>query len=149
MLSERATCHWPRWELCSGEEEARHAFQNVAHVLEASGFTLQDMVFVDIAFIDLADLPQVIALFAELFPAGHRPARTIYQTGRLPYNARIKVAGTAMRAAAGRVPAGRGLNNCPEWAAAAAQRTSCVKLRSELVPLMQRRSGPERHDTCP
>jgi hypothetical protein len=27
---------------------------------------LQDMVFVDIAFIDLADLPEVNALFAEL-----------------------------------------------------------------------------------
>lgn len=85
----------------TGHEEARRAFQNVAHVLQASGFTLQDMVFVDIAFIDLADLPQVNALFAELFPSGRRPARTVYQAGRLPYDARIKVAGTAVRAAAG------------------------------------------------
>ncbi|MEO6917500.1 MAG: RidA family protein [Collimonas sp.] len=83
----------------TAQEEARHAFQNVAHVLEASGFTLQDMVFVDIAFIDLADLPQVNALFAELFPAGCRPARTIYQAGRLPYDALIKVGGTAVRTA--------------------------------------------------
>ncbi|USX26523.1 RidA family protein [Oxalobacteraceae bacterium OTU3CINTB1] len=81
----------------SALEEARRAFQNVAYVLEASGFTLQDMVFVDIAFIDLADLPEVNALFTELFPPGRRPARTIYQAGRLPYDARIKVAGTAVR----------------------------------------------------
>jgi 2-iminobutanoate/2-iminopropanoate deaminase len=83
----------------TGQEKARRAFQNVAHVLEASGFTLPDMVFVDIAFIDLADLPQVNVLFAELFPAGRRPARTICQAARLPYDARIKVAGTAVRAA--------------------------------------------------
>ncbi len=85
----------------TGHEEAQRAFENVAHVLQASGFTLQDMVFVDIAFIDLVDLPQVNALFAALFPAGRRPARTIYQAARLPYDARIKIAGTAVRAAAG------------------------------------------------
>lgn len=83
----------------TGQEEARHAFQNLAHVLKASGFTLQDMVFVDIAFVDLEDLPQVNAVFAELFPAGRRPARTVYQAARLPYDARIKVAGTAVRSA--------------------------------------------------
>ena len=87
----------------TGHEEAQRAFRNVAQVLHASGFTLQDMVFVDIAFIDLADLPQVNALFAELFPAGRRPARTIYQAARLPYDARIKIAGTAVRAAASQV----------------------------------------------
>lgn len=81
----------------TGREEAQRAFQNIAHVLAASGFALRDMVFVDIAFIDLADLPEVNALFAELFPQGARPARTIYQAARLPYDARIKVAGIAAR----------------------------------------------------
>lgn len=85
----------------TGQEEAQRAFQNVVQVLQASGFTLQDMVFVDVAFIDLTDLPQVNALFAELFPVGRRPARTIYQAARLPYDARIKVAGVAVRTAAG------------------------------------------------
>lgn len=83
----------------TGHEEARRTFQNVAHVLEASGFTLQDMVFVDIAFIDLADLPEVNALWTELFPVGRRPARTVSQAARLPYDARIKVAGIAVRVA--------------------------------------------------
>ena len=68
---------------------------------------LQDLVYVEIAFIDLADLPQVNALFAELFPSGHRPARTVYQAARLPYDARIKVAGTAVRAAISQVDASR------------------------------------------
>lgn len=81
----------------TGREEAQRAFHNVAHVLAASGFTLRDMVFVDIAFIDLSDLPQVNALFAELFPEGARPARTIYQAARLPCDARIKIAGIAVR----------------------------------------------------
>ena len=65
------------------------------------------MVFVDIAFIDLADLPQINALFAELFPGGRRPARTVYQAARLPYDARIKVAGTAVSLAMKRMMVAR------------------------------------------
>lgn len=86
----------------TAREEAQRAFQNVGRVLAATGFTLQDMVFVDIAFIDLADLPEVNTLFAELFLEGTRPARTVYQAARLPYDARIKVSGIAVRA--GRAP---------------------------------------------
>jgi 2-iminobutanoate/2-iminopropanoate deaminase len=81
----------------SGKEEARRAFDNVESVLRASGFTLQDMVFVDIAFIDLGELADVNAVFAGLFAEGARPARTVYQAAALPYGARIKVAGVAVR----------------------------------------------------
>jgi reactive intermediate/imine deaminase len=78
-------------------EEAQRAFQNIESVLRASGFALHDMVFVDIAFIDLADLPQVNSVFAALFDEGRRPARTVYQAAALPYGARIKLAGVAVR----------------------------------------------------
>ena len=37
----------------------------------------------DIAFIDLVDVSEVNALYAELFPEGRRPARTIYQAAAL------------------------------------------------------------------
>ena len=49
------------------------------------------------AFIDLADVKEVNALFAELFPIGARPARTIYQAAKLPFGGRIKVQAIAAR----------------------------------------------------
>lgn len=82
-------------------EEAQRAFGNLANVLKASGFGLQDLVYVDIAFIDLADVLEVNAVFAGLFAEGSRPARTIYQAAGLPYGARIKVQGVAVREPAG------------------------------------------------
>jgi 2-iminobutanoate/2-iminopropanoate deaminase len=77
--------------------EGELAFQNLFAVLNAAEFTREDLAFVDIAMMDLAELPQVNALFAELFPEGRRPARTVYQVAALPYGSKIKVRGVAVR----------------------------------------------------
>jgi enamine deaminase RidA (YjgF/YER057c/UK114 family) len=58
-------------------------------------------VFIDLAFLDLADLPEVNALYAELFPEGRRPARTVYQVAALPYGGKVKVQGVAVRQRSG------------------------------------------------
>jgi len=63
----------------------------------------QVITFIDIAFVDLADLPDVNALYAELFPEGLRPARTIYQAAALPFGGRVKVMGVAVRESQERV----------------------------------------------
>jgi len=55
------------------------------------------LTFVDIAFIDLNELGEVNDLYAELFPEGQRPARTIYQAAALPYGGRVKVMGVAIK----------------------------------------------------
>jgi 2-iminobutanoate/2-iminopropanoate deaminase len=54
-------------------------------------------VYVDIAFVDLADVPAVNAVYAALFPEARRPARTIYQAAALPYGGRVKVQAVAVR----------------------------------------------------
>lgn len=77
--------------------EAELAFRNLFAALDAAGFSSEELAYVDLAFLDLADLPQVNALFAELFPEGRRPARTVYQAAALPYGGRIKVQGVAVR----------------------------------------------------
>src|SRR5688572_7830439 len=77
--------------------EAELAFHNLFTALSAAGFSTNDLVYVDLAFLDLADLPHVNALFAELFPEGRRPARTVYQAAALPYGGKIKVQGVAVR----------------------------------------------------
>lgn len=77
--------------------EAELAFRNVFAAIEAAGFSRSDIVYVDVAFIDLADVADVNALFAELFPEDRRPARTIYEVAALPYGGRVKVQAVAVR----------------------------------------------------
>jgi 2-iminobutanoate/2-iminopropanoate deaminase len=81
----------------TARDEAARAFAHLFRIAEAAGFSRSDIVYVDLAFIDLADLAQVNALYAELFPEGRRPARTIYQAAALPFGGRVKVQAVAAR----------------------------------------------------
>jgi 2-iminobutanoate/2-iminopropanoate deaminase len=81
----------------TSQEEATRAFANLFSAIHAAGFEIGDLTFIDIAFVDLTDLPEVNAVYANLFPEGYRPARTIYQAAALPYGARVKVMGVAIR----------------------------------------------------
>lgn len=78
-------------------QEARRAFANLFSAIRAAEFMIGDLVFVDIAFIDLADVAEINGLYAELFPETSRPARTIYQAAALPFGGRVKVMGVAIR----------------------------------------------------
>lgn len=81
----------------SAREEAERAFELVFRVAAAAGFGRDEIVYVDLAFADLADLPEVNMLYGELFAIGRRPARTVYQAARLPFGGRIKVQATAAK----------------------------------------------------
>ncbi len=81
----------------TAREEAERSFANFFAAVAAAGFARSDVVFVDIAFIDLADVTEVNALFGEYFPAGQRPARTIYQAAALPFGGKVKVMGVAIK----------------------------------------------------
>lgn len=81
----------------SAADEARLAFRNLFAALAAAGFARGDLVFVDVALIDLADLGAVNAIWRELFAGGPPPARTVYQAAALPFGGKVKVMGVAMR----------------------------------------------------
>ena len=81
----------------TARDEAALAFRNVFAAAEAAGCGRHEIVYVDVAFIDLADVADVNALYAELFAEGRRPARTIYQAAALPHGGRIKVQAVAVR----------------------------------------------------
>lgn len=81
----------------SARDEATLAFENIMKAVATAGFSRDEIVYVDIAFIDLADVPAVNELYAELFPEPRRPARTIYQAAALPYGGRVKVQAIAVR----------------------------------------------------
>ena len=78
-------------------EEAERAFAHVFRIAEAAGFERSDIVYIDLAFIDLNDVKEVNDLYAELFEEGRRPARTVYQAAKLPFGGRIKVQAVAAR----------------------------------------------------
>lgn len=78
-------------------EEARLAFRNLFSALAAAGFEPGELVFIDIAFDDLAALAEVNEVFASLFAAHRRPARTVYQAAALPFGAKVKVTGVAIK----------------------------------------------------
>jgi 2-iminobutanoate/2-iminopropanoate deaminase len=76
-------------------QEAERAFALIFLIARQAGFAKEDIVHVDLAFSDLSSLPEVNALFGELF--NPRPARTIYQAAALSYGAKIKVQAIAAR----------------------------------------------------
>jgi 2-iminobutanoate/2-iminopropanoate deaminase len=78
-------------------EEAKKAFENIFAIIDASGFTKEDIAFIDLAFIDLKDITVVNELYGSLFSAGKRPARTVYQAAALPYGGKIKVTAIAVK----------------------------------------------------
>ena len=89
-----------RFQAGSARGEAAVAFNNLFAALQAAGFSRDDLVYVDVAFLDLSYLPEVNELFAELFAEGRRPARTVYQAAALTFGGRVKVQGVAVRQSA-------------------------------------------------
>lgn len=78
-------------------EEGHLAFSNFFSALKSADFKNEDVVFIDIAFNNLKDLPEINTLFMKLFPEHKRPARTIYQAEALPFGGKIKITGTAVK----------------------------------------------------
>ncbi|WP_299691771.1 RidA family protein [uncultured Tateyamaria sp.] len=82
----------------TAEAEAHRAFDLVCAVAQAAGFAPDDIVYVDIAFIDIdRDLAAVNAVCRARF--AQFPARTVYQAAKLPFGAKVKIQAIAMRAA--------------------------------------------------
>ena len=79
------------------EEETRLAFHNLLTINAAAGFSLLDIVFVDIAFATLRDLPMVNQIYDQQFPEDKKPARTIYQAAALPFGGKVKITAVAIK----------------------------------------------------
>lgn len=79
------------------EMQTKMAFDNLFAVLSEAGFSIDEIVFVDIAFTNLKDLEFVNPYFDNLFESNRKPARTIYQAAALPAGAKIKVLAIAIK----------------------------------------------------
>ena len=78
-------------------EEAKQAFNNIFAIVVAANFEISDIVFIDLAFIDLKDISVINPLFDSLFLENKKPARTVYQAAALPYGGKIKVTAIAIK----------------------------------------------------
>jgi len=100
VLDQRAIVGRRRRRVCcgNGAGRSRARVRPCVQIAQAAGFSPSDIVYVDIAFIDLADVAEVNALYANLFAERQRPARTVYQAARLPFGGKVKVQAIAARA---------------------------------------------------
>ena len=67
------------------------------YITHQGGFEKEDTVFIDIAFSDLENLPEINNLFISLFPENERLARTVYEVQKFPFGGKIKIVGTAVK----------------------------------------------------
>lgn len=85
-------------ELAPGglEPEARRALENCKAVLAAAGYTLGDVVQVQVLLADIADYQAFNAIYATYFPK-EPPARAAYAVAALPRGAKVEIVMTAAR----------------------------------------------------
>ena len=79
-------------ELVEGgfEDQARQVVRNLGHVLAAAGCSFGDVVRATVYMADMADFPQLNAIYAEAM-GDHRPARSTVEVAGLPKDARVEI----------------------------------------------------------
>jgi len=87
---------------CPGtiQQQTKRSFENFFAVLNESGFRVTDIVYLELAFKDINELEAVSSIYNTYFPEHFRPCRTVHQVSALPYDAKIRVHGIAIKTSA-------------------------------------------------
>jgi len=85
-------------ELVKGDiqEETRQVIENIKAILASEGFSLKDVIKVNIYLVNLTDFPKVNEVYAEYFKEDF-PVRTTIGVASLPKGARIEIDAIAYR----------------------------------------------------
>ena len=78
------------------EAETRRAIENCRAVLEAAGYSLKDVVQVQIFLADITDYAKLNEVYATYFPEDP-PARAVVAVAALPRGARMEIVMTAVK----------------------------------------------------
>jgi 2-iminobutanoate/2-iminopropanoate deaminase len=78
------------------EEETALALNNIKAVLEANGMTMANVVSTTVFMKDLNDFPKMNAVSGTYFKEAP-PARATVQVARIPRDAKVEIAATAMK----------------------------------------------------
>jgi 2-iminobutanoate/2-iminopropanoate deaminase len=71
-------------------EQARQSLENVKHILEAAGASLDDVVKATVFLKDLADFDAVNDVYKQYFTKEY-PARCCFEVSRLPKDAKVEI----------------------------------------------------------
>ncbi len=77
-------------------EETRRALENSKAILEAAGFSLKDVVQVQVLLADINDYQAMNEVYVTYFPESP-PARAAFAVAAIPRGARVEVVMTAVR----------------------------------------------------
>jgi len=78
------------------ESQTRQILHNLQAVLEEAGFTMQDVVSVDVYLNDLDDYSSFNEIYAEYFSES-KPARGVVEVSRIPRDAKVEIKLVAVR----------------------------------------------------
>ncbi|XP_045450772.1 2-iminobutanoate/2-iminopropanoate deaminase [Melitaea cinxia] len=82
--------------VCGGAEgQARQALENLKHVLEAGGSSLEAVVKTTILLNNIDDFQAVNQIYAQYFTKNY-PARACYQVAKLPLGAAVEIEAIAL-----------------------------------------------------
>lgn len=77
-------------------EETERAWSNIASILEAAGYSVGEIVYVQCVLADIADYSALNDWWRHQFPdVSTAPARFTYQAGALPFGAKIELQAVA------------------------------------------------------
>jgi 2-iminobutanoate/2-iminopropanoate deaminase len=84
-------------ELVSGgiQAETRQALENIRAVLEAAGSSLANVLKVTVFLDDINDFAAMNEIYSQFFTENH-PARSAFQVGKLPRNAKVEIETVAL-----------------------------------------------------
>ena len=76
------------------DAQTRQALQNIGAILDAAGFTFNDVVKTTVLLADMDDFAAMNAVYAEYFTQD-KPARVCFQAAALPKNALVEIEAVA------------------------------------------------------
>lgn len=80
----------------SVEKQAEQSIENIKAIVEAAGFTLEDIVKTTVLLQNISDFDAVNAVYAKYFQ-NDCPARACYQVAALPKNALVEIEAIAAK----------------------------------------------------
>src|SRR5262249_43596482 len=82
-----------KMELAKGglEAETRQMFENIARVLEQSGFSFDDVFRCQVFLADMKEWPAFNKVYVDYFKRDRLPARSAFQAGALALGARVEM----------------------------------------------------------
>src|SRR3989344_8716200 len=79
------------------KEQSLQIFNNIKAILEEANLTLKNIAKVEVYLTDINDFKELNIIYSEIFTSKPYPARHVIEVSKLPLNAKIEIACTAIK----------------------------------------------------